>query len=194
MKKNPIIKSLFLSVLAYPALMNINYEAQASLPTHQAQAQEKKTEGSERTVIFVYNQNTKSLSLLIKPEIIDDWSRDEDKRIHDNRSAGWIVAEIPANSVVEIDFPNSQLGDPKLFSVSGETSPLTPLGNCYNMRVGRTYSLRFSDDQVGTSCLSVETSRSAVPVKGESIKVPLKVVSPHIYQKPPERPSQENTW
>ena len=132
------------------------------------------------SVLYIDNENDKDLDILIKPELIDDRTVDESREIKDNRVGRWVTACIPANTTVQLEIPSYEIGpEILLFSVTGETNPLTPIGTCYNLKMGRNYLLRFPDNPVGTDCMSAELVGPLPKNEGRRIKIPYSRSAPH---------------
>jgi hypothetical protein len=109
------------------------------------------------SILYIDNENNKDMDILIKPELIEDRSGDDAKRFVDHRTGEWVTARIPANSTIRLELPRHEIGNEvDMFSVTGETNPLTPLGHCYNLKMGRNYFLRFTDNPFGTDCILAE--------------------------------------
>jgi len=126
-----------------------------------------------QSVLFIDNENNKELDILIKPELIDDKTVEDSNRIRDERLGRWVTARIPENTTVRLEIPQREIGEcVPLFSVTGETNPLTPLGTCYNLKVGSNYLLRFSNNPVGTDCVSTEIIGDLPKTEGRHIKIP----------------------
>ncbi len=107
--------------------------------------------------LYIDNENNKELAILIKPEFIDDRTVEEEKRIIDKREGEWITLRLPENSLIEFELNQAEIG-PKTtaFSVTGETNPLTPVGKCYNLILGRDYFLSFINNAFRVDCYSEE--------------------------------------
>ena len=133
-----------------------------------------------KSVLYIDNENGKDLDILIKPEFIDDKSVDDSKQLSDDRVGRWVTACIPANTTVQLEIPSHEIGqEVALFSVTGETNPFTPIGTCYNLKVGRNYFLRFTDNPVGTDCQSSELMGTLPKTDGTRIKIPYSRSAPH---------------
>lgn len=147
-----------------------------------------------KSIIYIDNENTKELGILIKPELIEDHTIDDEKRLIDIREGRWITFLLPASSMIEIEVPEKDIGEEvDLFSVTGETNPLTPIGRCYNLKMGKNYLLRFTDNAAGTDCISIELDDRRPFAKGDRISVPYSKSRPHHATDPefsPNRPSQ----
>lgn len=148
------------------------------------------------SILYIDNENNKDMDILIKPELIEDRSVDDTKRVVDHRVGEWVTARIPANSTIRLELPRSEIGNEvDMFSVTGETNPLTPLGHCYNLKMGRNYFLRFTDNAFGTDCLLTEMKKHLPEVSGPRIKIPYSRSKPHLAMDPefaPNRPSQDS--
>ncbi len=148
------------------------------------------------SILFIDNENTKDLDILIKPELIEDPSVDESKRVIDTREGEWVTARIPAGATIRLDLPQKEIGeDVDLFSVVGETNPLTPIGHCYNLKMGRNYLLRFTDNPFGTDCILGELPKKLPNVSGKRITIPYSRSKPHHAtdtEFAPNRPSQDS--
>lgn len=108
--------------------------------------------------IIVKNRNTKDLNLLIKPEI----QKPTYNYVDDHERVGWLILTIPAalddSTGIDAEFSVTaeQLGDFNYYSITGETNPLTPTGTCYNLQMGKTYQIEFTNNLFGTSCVGIE--------------------------------------
>lgn len=118
-----------------------------------------------QTILYINNQNNKDLGILIKPKLIAStllknlplkYHRQEE----DIKHTHLIGVTIPAYVLAEIVIFKEHLGTANLFSVSGETNPITPTGKCANLKFGKIYYLWFINDNLGTTCVSQELSES----------------------------------
>lgn len=147
---------------------------------------------NETAILYIGNENLEELSLLIKPQVIEeDPSLDPAKRVKDSRPTGWMSMKIPGNSLIEVAVHQKDLGPAQLFSVTGEVNSATHMGKCHNLKCGRTYYLRFTNNSFGTDCFMEELNGPVknfphVPVKG----VYTRIEPPKVDGKLPSQPSQ----
>jgi hypothetical protein len=138
-----------------------------------------------KSILYIHNENTKDLSILIKPELVEDRSVDDIKRVIDPREGEWLTLTLPANSLIEFEIPQKELGENiDKFSITGETNPLTPIGKCSNLMMGRHYTLRFTDNPFGTDCYSQEIKGKFKHTTEKRIKVPYTRSNPHTVNDP----------
>lgn len=188
MKKFAFI--LFLSAFVLPNKGFCNVQAQRPSSSNPS----LESTNHLQSILYINNENTKEMSILIKPELIDDRSVDNGKRVIDAREVEWITLTLPPNSLVEFELPQRDLGeDVDKFSITGETNPLTPIGKCSNLIMGRHYILRFTDNSFGTDCYSQEIKGKFKHTTERRIKVPSSHSNRHTVDDPvyaPNRPSQ----
>jgi hypothetical protein len=145
--------------------------------------------------LVIKNRNTKTLNLLIKPEIPHLSPHVPDDRL----KAGWLVLKVPAasdketstNAVIEIS--SNQLGSFDYYSITGETHPLTPIGTCYNLQKGKSYRIEFTNNLLGTDCIGTEI-KTPVPLIENGVEIlPVKKVGTTPREgisRQPHRPSE----
>ena len=114
-----------------------------------------------QTILYINNQNNKDLGILIKPKLIasallKDLPLKYRHHEEDIKHTHLIGIIIPAYVLAEIVIFKEHLGIANIFSVSGETNPITPTGKCANLKFGKIYYLWFINDNLGTTCVSQE--------------------------------------
>lgn len=112
-------------------------------------------------ILYVRNMSNKELGLLIKPKLIPlallkDLPPKYQAQEENFKRAGWVTLTVPACKLVELVVPREAIGAANLFSVTGETNPLTPTGTCSSLKFGKIYYLWFTNNNLGTDCISQE--------------------------------------
>ncbi|MBW8308315.1 MAG: hypothetical protein K0M45_01520 [Candidatus Paracaedibacteraceae bacterium] len=93
----------------------------------------------------------------------------------------------------EFNVPTEESGDFTYYSLTGETNPLTPIGICYNLERGKCYKITFTNNILGTDCISREIKGEAPHVKGVLKIIPSRRASPtgaNNTSVSPKRPSE----
>jgi len=95
--------------------------------------------------VQVINENKKALGVKIQAE---------GDTLNENLAEFNLI--IPAEYYYEFFVTKSDLKGKNLYSIKGDTSPLTAGGSCKNLSVDKKYKVVFKNDTVGTSCVATE--------------------------------------
>ncbi len=119
---------------------------------------------SPKTTLYIHNQNCRDLVLIIKSSDKDSslYDTKKDTRHGKNFKDGWGIASIPGHTIVQMEIPDDEISENCLLSISGETDMLTPRGIC-ELSAGKSYSLTFMDNHMGTKCIHQEVTCCPYP-------------------------------
>ncbi len=105
---------------------------------------------SQADVINVLNENNKEL--LIKIEAVGD-------------STAVLKQTIPAEHIFSFTVNSDQLNGKTNFTIMGDTTTFTAGDKCKNLSTSKDYTVTFTTDTVGTTCIAEEASLIGSVVK-----------------------------
>ncbi len=92
--------------------------------------------------LVVKNENGKAMVLQIVPE---------------GASMGFVLKQtIPAGQEFVFDIQSAAIENKSIYSVAGDTNVFTSGDKCKNLHVDKNYTLTFTDDKMGTTCVATE--------------------------------------
>ena len=168
--------------------------ASFATPSETHTARLNSLDSSKNIHLIIENKNKKAVSLLIKPQVPTD-----SKEIPIfPKKLGWLALTIPGASDEmqsmdsEFIIPAEELGKSQSYSLTGETNLLTPTGTCYDLHPGKCYKITFTNNILGTDCISSEIKGTIPHITGRPVLIPSRKAipgTPRHTPLQPERPS-----
>jgi hypothetical protein len=151
-----------------------------------------------KTILYIDNKSNRDLGILVNPKLIDPVLRKnlplKYRSQADNiKDAVVVKMTIPACALGKVTCAKEHIGTANQFSVIGETNPITPTGKCSNLEFGKIYYLWFTNDNLGTTCVSQELEEPLTVTPKPCLEsIPYKSKRLHITtpDELPDRPSQ----